>query len=387
MIGLAADVTDDVVVFYTRPPNTHDMDPRVRAHANTIVDHSVEVQPDDEVIIRGHPVAEDLVVAIAERCGDLGANISVRTASSRVDRAYRCAIDPDDISQSAVSRAAMQEADVMIGIRADGNTFEMSDVSPETTSAAAAANKEIQDLMLEKRWVGTQYPAPANAQDAEMSTDAYEDFVWDAINKDWDAVRRFQEQMVEILDPADEVRIVSGDTTDITMSIAGNPTQNDYGERNLPGGEVFTAPVPDSVEGEVLFDKPLMAQGREVQDVYLRFEDGEVVDHAAAKNEDVLASVLQTDAGARRLGELGIGMNRDIDQFTYNMLFDEKMGDTVHMALGRAYGDTVGDGNERNDSAMHMDMIVDMSSDSFISVDGDVVQRDGTFRFEDGFEA
>jgi aminopeptidase len=167
------------------------------------------------------------------------------------------------------------------------------------------------------------------------------------------------------------------------MSVAGNPTLNDYAERNLPGGEVFTAPAPDSVAGEVHFDKPLYHQGREVTDVRLEFEDGEVVDHAAAKNEAVLTGVLETDDGARRLGELGIGMNRAIDRFTYNMLFDEKMGDTVHMALGRAYEDTVGEGNERNQSAVHVDMIVDMSEDSYIEVDGERVQEDGTFVFEE----
>jgi len=219
-----------------------------------------------------------------------------------------------------------------------------------------------------------------------MSTDGYENFVWDAVNKDWEAQRAHQEHMVEIMDPAEEIRIKSGDTTDVTMSIAGNPTLNDHGEHNLPGGEVFTAPQPDSVEGEVLFDMPLYHQGREITDVFLEFEGGEVVSHSAAKNEEVLTEVLNTDDGARRLGELGIGMNRDIDQFTYNMLFDEKMGDTVHMAVGRAYDDTVGEGNEANDSAVHVDMIVDMSEDSVIEVDGEVVQRNGTFRFEDGFE-
>jgi aminopeptidase len=362
------------------------MDPRVREHAEVVVDHSTEIQHDDEVVIRGHPVAEDLMVAIAELCGERGANISVRASSSRVDRAYQKAIDVEDISISEVSLAGIKEADVAIGIRADANTFETSDVDPQKNSVHAKVNKELQEVMMEKRWVATQYPAPANAQDAEMSTDAYEEFVWSAINKDWEAVREHQQQMVEILDPADEVRIVSGDTTDIRLSVDGNPTQNDYAERNLPGGEVFTAPIPDSVEGEVLFDKPLMAQGREVQDVRLRFEDGEVVEHSAAKNEEVLTAVLNTDEGAKRLGELGIGMNRDIDQFTYNMLFDEKMGDTVHMALGRAYDDTVGEDNEGNDSATHMDMIVDMTEDSVIEVDGEVVQRDGRFVFEDGFE-
>jgi aminopeptidase len=146
---------------------------------------------------------------------------------------------------------------------------------------------------------------------------------------------------------------------------------------------VFTAPVPDSVDGEVLFDKPVVVQGREVLDARLVFEEGRVVEHSASKNEDVLTSLLETDEGSDRLGELGIGMNRDIDRFTYNMLFDEKMGDTVHMAIGMAYEDTVGEGNERNDSAVHTDMIVDMAEDSRIEVDGEVVQEDGTFRFEE----
>jgi aminopeptidase len=191
--------------------------------------------------------------------------------------------------------------------------------------------------------------------------------------------------MVEILDPADEVRIVSGDTTDVRMSVDGMDAANDYGEKNLPGGEAYTAPVPDSVEGEVLFDKPLIAQGREVTDARLVFEDGEVVEHSATKNEELLTQVLNTDEGARRLGELGIGMNRDIDRFTDNMLFDEKMGDTIHLAIGRALDWTVPEGQPKNESAVHQDMIVDMSEDSFIEVDGEVVQRDGTFRFEDGF--
>ncbi|MFC7072187.1 aminopeptidase [Halovenus rubra] len=363
------------------------MDPRIREHAEIIVDHSVKVQEGDEVILRGDPVAEELIIAVAELCGERGANLNTRMNSSRASTAYRRALDIDDITMSDVSLAAMEEADVYIAIRADTNTNETSDIDPEKTAAMSKANQEILDIRLGKRWVGTQYPAAGNAQDAEMSTPNYEEFVWDAVNKDWDAVREHQQQMVEILDPAKEVRLVSGEETDVTMSVAGNHTINDYAERNLPGGEVFTAPVPDSVDGEVVFDKPLMAQGREIQDVYLNFEDGKVVDHGAEKNEEVLTAVLNTDDGARYLGELGIGMNRDIDQFTYNMLFDEKMGDTVHMALGRAYDGTVGENNEQNQSAMHMDMIVDMSEESRIEVDGEVVQRNGTFIFEDGFEA
>ncbi|WP_254536842.1 aminopeptidase [Halomarina litorea] len=359
------------------------MDPRIREHAEVVVDHSTRVEAGDNVVINGSPQAEDLVVAIAELCGERGAVIDTALGSDRVQRAYSRAIDEDDVTLNEMARARYEQADVLINVRANRNVNEASDVPPAKTAAMGRANKPIQDIVMDKRWNATQFPAPGDAQNAEMSTEAYADFVFSAVNKDWDAVREHQDQLVELLDGADEVHVVSGETTDVTMSIAGNVVQNDYGEHNMPGGEVFTAPVPDSVEGEVLFDKPVMVQGREVLDVRLVFEDGEVVEHEAAKNEEVLTSLLETDDGARRLGELGIGMNRDIDRFTYNMLFDEKMGDTVHMAIGMAYGDTVGEDNERNDSAVHTDMIVDMSEDSFIEVDGERIQEDGTFVFEE----
>ena len=362
------------------------MDPRIHDHAAVIVDHSTSIEAGDNVSITAPPAAEDLVVALYEKLGERGANPSVTMSSSRAMRAFMRASDPDDFELPAQSMAAVEAADVAIQIRASTNTHETGDVAPEKNAAYGAVMKPLGDEVMDKRWCGTQFPTDGNAQDAEMSTEAYEEFVYDAVLKDWDEQREHQERMVEILDPASEVHIVSGDTTDLRLSVDGMVTQNDYGENNLPGGEVFTAPVPDSVEGEVLFDKPVMAQGREVDGVSLRFEDGEVIEHSAEKNEAVLTSILDTDGGARRLGELGIGMNRDITEFTYNMLFDEKMGDTVHLAVGRAYEDTVGEDRERNESAMHQDMIVDMSENSRIEVDGEVVQRNGTFRFEDGFE-
>ncbi|MEF8843094.1 MAG: aminopeptidase [Haloarculaceae archaeon] len=359
------------------------MDPRIREHAEVVVDHSIDLQEGDNVVVVAPSVAEELVVALHELIGDRGANPVSLDGSTRATRAYMRASDPEDFELPSHQMALYEEMDVYIAVRAGTNATETSDVDPEVMAARQRATQPMLDERLEKRWVGTQFPTPAQAQLAEMSTEAYENFVWDAIVKDWDAVREHQAQLVEILDPAEEVRIVSGDTTDVTMSIAGNPCLNDYGEKNLPGGEVFTAPVPDSVEGEVLFDKPVYQQGREVTGARLVFEDGDVVEHSAEKNEAVLTSILNTDDGARRLGELGIGMNRSIDRFTYNMLFDEKMGDTVHMATGRAYEDTVGEANERNDSATHVDMIVDMSEDSFIEADGEVIQRDGTFVFEE----
>ena len=360
------------------------MDTRCRMHAEVIADHAVDIQPGDAVIIDANPAAEELVVALHAEIGRRGATplpVS-RRMNKRAKRAYLRAAD-GDLAAPTHEQALIEAADIHIGIRAARNVTQTSDVSPAATTGYQQAYQSVRSERLSKRWCLTQHPTPASAQLAELSTVAYEEFVYDAVNKDWAAVREHQQQLVELLGPADEVRIVSGDSTDLRLSVADNPCQNDAGEHNLPGGEVFTAPVPDSVEGEVLFDKPVYRDGREITDARLRFEDGAVTDYAATKNESLLGEIIATDAGARRLGELGIGMNRDIDRFSYNMLFDEKMGDTVHMALGRAYENTVGGDNEHNDSAVHVDMIVDMSEDSSITVDGEVIQRDGRFRFDD----
>jgi aminopeptidase len=363
------------------------MDPRVRDHAEIVVEHSIGLAEGENVVIDAHPVAEDLVTALHEEIARVGANPLVVTdrLGERFTRAYLREHD-GDFDTPEHKLALFEAMDAYVAVRGNANVTETTDVDGAVRSAYDRANQALLDERLSKAWCLTQYPADANAQLAGMSTEAYADFVYDAVNKDWAAVREHQQQLAELLDPADEVRIVSGNRTDVWMSLTGNEALNDYGEHNLPGGEVFTAPVPDSVDGEVLFDKPVYQRGTEITDASLVFEDGQVVDWAAGKNGDVLTDILETDAGAKRLGELGIGMNRDIDRFTYNMLFDEKMGDTVHMAVGRAYDDTVGEGNEQNQSAVHVDMIVDMGDDSRIEVDGEVIQRDGTFRFEDGFE-
>ncbi|MDS0295807.1 aminopeptidase [Halogeometricum luteum] len=361
------------------------MDPRIREHAQTIAEHSTGIESGDDVVIAAPAAAEELVVALHEECAERGANPVYTNSSSRASRAFLRNREGDFETPEHLL-AMYEEMDVYIAVRGDENASETADVDPETNAAYRRAMQPVLQERLSKTWCLTQFPTAGNAQLAGMSTDAYQNFVWDAVSLDWDEQYEHQQQMVEILNDADEVRIAAGDETDVTMSVAGNTAINDKGEKNLPGGEVFTAPVRDSVEGEVHFDMPLYRQGREIEDVRVRFEEGRVESYSAGRNEEVLDGVFDTDEGARYLGELGIGMNRAIDTFTYNMLFDEKMGDTVHMAVGSAYPDTVGEENEVNESAEHVDMILDMAEDSVIEVDGDVVQRDGTFVFEDDFE-
>jgi aminopeptidase len=367
------------------------MDPRVREHAEIIVDHSIDLQAGEEVVIWMPSEAEDLAVALHELCGDRGATPTFLTWSDRADRAFRRArTDAADgevsFETSEARRRLFEEADATVIVRSGPNAVETADVDPATTAAYRRAARPVQKARLNTKWCLTHYPTPAHAQLAGMSTEAYENFVWDAVGLDWDEQREHQDRMVQLLDGADEVRIRSGDRTDVRMRIAGNETLNDHGKHNLPAGEVFTAPLKHSVEGEVYFDMPIYRYGREIRGAHLQFEEGRVVAFSAEHNEETLAGILDTDEGSRYLGELGIGMNRQIDRFTSNILFDEKLGDTVHMAVGMAYDECVGEGNEVNESAEHVDMIVDMSEDSFIEVDGEVVQRDGRFVFEDGFE-
>ena len=362
------------------------MDDRIRRHAEILVDYCTEVERGDMVEIRASPEAQDLVVALHAELGKCGARPTLTWNNSRAFRAYAMEMDPDDVVTQEHALAAMEETDVVIMITGGGNTKESVDMPTEYRQAAQRANEPIFKERLDKRWVISHYPTEAGAQQAEMSTAAYEDFVWSAINRDWEQQHDFQAEMVERLEAADEVRIVAGDETDITLDVSGMHAINDDGDRNMPGGEAFTVPRRESAEGSVRFDMPILFQGHEIEGAYLEFEDGRVVDHDAESHADTLASILDLDEGANYLGELGIGMNRGIDRFTYNMLFDEKMGDTVHLAIGDAIEECIPKDVEKNESATHIDMLVDMSENSRIELDGDVVQRDGTFVFEDGFE-
>jgi aminopeptidase len=206
--------------------------------------------------------------------------------------------------------------------------------------------------------------------------------------RDWEALAEEMAHVKEILDEGSEVRIES-EKTDLTMTIENRQAVNSaasvaYDSHNLPSGEVFTAPA--DTEGEVLFDLPMTIHGQRVESARLVFEDGEVIDWEAVAGEEVLQEVIETDEGAGRLGELGIGMNRGITQLTDNILFDEKMARTIHLALGRAYAACLPDGEAGNDSAVHVDLLADMREDSRVSVDGEVLQRNGYLRWENEFE-
>jgi aminopeptidase len=364
------------------------MDDRVREHAAVLVDWSARVDAGDDVVVSVSEGAHDLAVAVADALGERGANMVQLYSSAEASRAYLRS-HPGEFEVGEHELALVENADVGLRLGASRNASAAVDVDADTREASSKANEPVREAWRDLDYVSTLHPTRALAQQAELSYEAYQDFVYDAILRDWEALAEEMSRMKAVLDAGNEVRLVAGEHTDVTMSIEGRTAVNSaasvaYNSSNLPSGEVFTAPY--DTEGEVRFDVPMTFRGKQIRDVHLVFDDGEVVEYAAGVNEDVLGDILDTDDGARRLGELGIGMNPGIDRFTDNILFDEKMRDTVHMAVGRAYDANLPEGEEGNQSAVHVDMITEINEDSRLEVDGEVVQRDGVFRWEDDFD-
>ncbi|MFO7926794.1 MAG: aminopeptidase [Halobacteriota archaeon] len=368
------------------------MDERVREHADVLVGWSARIEPGDDVVVDVGEGAHDLAVAVAARLGEVGANLAVTYGSEEMTRAYLRAHD-DELTASDGELALFENADVYLRLGGGRNTAATADVDADARAAYRRARSEIREARMDTDWVSTVHPTRSLAQQAGMAYEEYQDFVYDAVLYDWETLAEEMARVKTRLDEGETIRIVKErddqPRTDLTMSIAGRIAVNSaasvaYDSHNLPSGEVFTAPY--GTGGEVFFDVPMTINGRRVRNVRVVFEDGEVVDFDAEQGEDAIEAVLDTDPGARRLGELGIGMNRSIDRFTDNILFDEKMGDTVHLALGRAYDSNVPEGESGNESAVHVDLLTDLSTASRIEVDGETIQRDGTFWFEDGFE-
>ena len=364
------------------------MDPRVRDHAEILVDWSARIEAGDNVIVQVDEGSIPLAIAVAELIGEREASMVMTFESGDVSRAYLRSFPSLDFPEDPKHAVGLYEAtDVFLRLRGGTNTSATADVPMDKRRAMAQSRDELREAMYDTDWVSTVHPTPSLAQQASMATAEYRDFAYSAILRDWSALADEMTKLKTRLDEGSEVRIVT-EETDISMRIEGHSAVNSaasvvYDSHNLPSGEVFTAPY--ATEGEVVFDVPMTLYGTPVRDVRLTFDDGEVVDYDAVEGVETIEGILETDEGAKRLGELGIGMNRDIDRYTNNILFDEKMGDTFHLALGRAYDACLPEGEEGNDSAVHVDMIGDLSEHSTMWIDDEVVQRDGAFVWESDF--
>lgn len=318
--------------------------------AETIVEYSLEIEEGDRFEVTFEPEARDLALAVYEKAVEVGAHADYDVTDEGFKRAYLQNADEDQLEEPVPDYRIeeVEDLDKRLKIRAPENATELADVPPEVQQQAAKrpGNDELREAAMDADWSLTQYPTPALAQKAGMSTESYEEFVLDACVKDWEEESRKYRELKEIVDAGSEVRIL-GEGTDLTFSIDGYDGLDRLGllsdgTANVPGGEVFTTPVKESFEGEVYFELPTTVGGEMVEGVTLEFgEDGRIVSYDAEDGAELLEQKIETDEGSHYIGEFGIGTNFEIDRTTKDILFDEKIGGTIHLAVGRAYADAI----------------------------------------------
>jgi aminopeptidase len=355
--------------------------------AKLVVHYSVKVQKDDKVTIRGGVDSVDLVREIQLEVIKAGGQILTTTIGipGGAELYYKYAQEHQLKFQNPVSKKIIEEVDKSINVFSSTNRKALSSVDPSKIMTAREASKELQKLYSDRvakgeiDWVICPFPAPAFAQEGNMGTFEYKEFVYKALALDkedpveyWKKVEEEQAAIVEILKKGKELRIV-GEDTDLTLGIEGRGWINACGQKNLPDGEVFTSPIEDAVNGTIRFTYPGIYMGNEVENIWLKFKDGKVVEATASKGQELLDKVLEME-NADILGEVAIGTNYGIQRFTKNMLFDEKMGGTIHLALGNGFKEI----GSKNESIIHWDILKEMKSDdSVIYLDGKEIYKAG----------
>ncbi len=367
-------------------------DPRVTKLAELLVDYSLELRAGQLVRIDGGTVAAPLVTEVYRQALRAGANPRTRIEVEGLDVIAVNEASDDQLSfVSEIDRFEVENLDAIATIWSDRNTRSLTQADPQRVSRRIASRRKLTNRFWERidageaHWVGTRFPSDAHAQDAEMSLAEYEDFVYGAchVRPDEDPVAHWRAVSAELnarvreLDAVRELRIVGPDT-DLRLGVDGRSWLAADGKLNMPDGEIFTSPVETETAGEIRFSFPAIFGGRGVEDVRLRFEGGRVVHAEATTGDDYLQSLLDMDEGSRILGEVAFGLNYEIDRFTRDILFDEKIGGTLHLALGSSFKKLGG----RNDSGLHWDMICDLRAEGEVYADSELVWKAGRFLHE-----
>lgn len=352
-------------------------DPRVKKLASILVKHSLRVKKDETVLIASSTeLAKPLVLEVYREVMKVGGHPMTSINFEETANIFYDMATPKQLAFFPETKHfEAKNTDCFVNIRASANKKALSNVNPKPVGKRSKVLRPIsEEIVNRKRWVLCNFPTNSLAQEADMSLEEYEEFVYNATNIDWMKVKQKEMKLKAALDRASEVHIVGKDT-DLRLSIKGRKAIPCFGERNMPDGEVFLSPVESSAEGYIYYEMPAIYQGREVTGIRLKFKAGKVVEARADKNEDFLLAMLDTDEGGRFLGELGVGVNYGIQKFTKDILFDEKIGGTVHLAVGRSYESAGG----KNVSAIHWDMIKDLRKGGAIYLDGKLIQKDGRF--------
>jgi len=353
-------------------------DPRNKQLAKILVDYSVKTKKGDKIVITctsflGLPLAEEVYKLILLK--EAFPHFQLQTES--LSYLYFKHATRDQLrAEPEIAQFLAGWGDKFITIVAEQNPKELANIDPVKQVLRSKAIKKSRDQIMKKPWMVTYYPTAGMAYASEMSLHELEDLYFSACLKDWRKESENLQRLKLILDKSKKFRII-GFKTDLSMDFTGRFFAICAGEYNMPDGEIFGAPLEDSVNGQVYFDFPSIYHGKEVRGLTLIFKKGKVVSWSADNHREFLNHILNTDPGARRLGEVGIGTNFSITRFMSNTLFDEKMGGTVHLALGAAFKERI-EGRGENDSAIHWDLIKDLrKKDSKIIVDDKIILKDG----------
>lgn len=364
------------------------MDNRVEKLARLLVKYSMGIKKGDYLFIQANSISAPLVKEAYRQAILEGAMVETMVGLEGISETFLKNASMEQLATSSrLLKAAFQEMTAFLYIWGNFNTKQFAGVDSAKMAAYLKAQKEWRTIYDDRcakgemRWVGTQFPTLADAQEANMSLSEYEDFVYKAGHIDcddpieeWKKISKEQQRIVDYLDTKDVIHVISKDT-DLTYKVKGRKWVNCDGKVNFPDGEVFTGPIEDSVQGHIRFSFPGIYMSREVEDISLTFDKGKVVKATAKKGEDLLNALLDTDEGSRFVGECAIGTNYGIQKFTRNMLFDEKIGGTIHMAVGRSIPETKG----KNFSTLHWDMLCDMREGGEIYADGELFYKNGKF--------
>ena len=350
-------------------------DIRCEKLAAVLLNHSLKVKTGENLVIRSNYNGKPLVDEVYKQAINAGLNVFTHVLINEHAKYFmENATEEQFENSNTFLEAAYEKADAFVVIESPDNVKHLSKVDSDKNMRSNKAGSPLIKMITNKRWVMTNFPTHSFAQEADMSLEEYENMLFEATLVDYQQMDKDMDKIIDIFDKAETVRIVGKDT-DLTFSIKGRKGIKCSGANNIPDGEVFYAPITDSANGHIYYEFPGIRYGVQVDGIRLEFKDGKVVKATADKNEEFLNKMLDTDEGARFLGEFGIGLNYGIQKFIKNILFDEKIGGTIHLAVGNAYEDSGGE----NRSMIHWDMIKELRVDGAIYADGVLVQSNGTF--------
>ncbi len=358
------------------------IDLRNQKLAKLLVNYSVFVKPNENVIISGNTEAEPLLLAIYKEVILAGAHPILKIGLKESTPFFYKHAKPHQVNKYPdILEDTINKCQKYIGVSSESNTRELSSCNPEKITARAKITKKIANLICNNpskmHWSMTSYPTQALAQDAEMSLNEYENFFYKACLQDWNKLSKLMHKIAKKFKRNSEVHLIGKDIN-LKMRVYGDLLKVCEGKENMPDGELCMAPIKESLNGKIKFEYPAIRNGKEVTDIELEFKDGKVTTAKASKNEDFLKAMLSTDENSNFVGELGIGCNPKIKKFTKDLLFDEKINGTIHLALGAPYKDNLPKDKSR-ESAIHWDIVKDMHQAKII-VDGKVLQENGKWR-------